>query len=136
MGIKCGRAEMFHVIQPCRRLLPSVFTRTVSPALTCLEPISARHSPISRRGFASLHFSPCPRHCRANSSQSVKTRWYSEQSDAKDGDAAAVKVETTDIDRRKERQGSAALVEASSMSHAATVSLLLGFHSVFVSATT
>lgn len=121
---------MFHVIKRCRRLVPSAFTSTVSPALPRLELTAARRGPTLRRDFA-LSFSPCQRHCRVNSSQSVKTRWYSEQcseSDTrqdKDGDAAAVEGETTDIERRNERQGSA-MVEASSTSHAANSNSHIG----------
>lgn len=107
---KCGRAEMFCVIQRCRRLVPSVFTRTLSPALT-----AARHSLTLRRNFA-LKFFPCQCHWFANSSNSVNTRSYWEQSAGKDGDAAAMNGEATDVDRRNDRQGSA-VIEVSSKCH-------------------
>lgn len=107
--VNVGRAKMFHVLKRCRRLLSPVFTGTVSPALTRLEPRASRQSPIWRRGFA-LNVSPCQRRWRANSSHPVTTRRFSEErreSGDQDGDAAAVQGETMDIDRRSESQGSA-----------------------------
>ncbi|XP_075883824.1 mitochondrial assembly of ribosomal large subunit protein 1 [Nelusetta ayraudi] len=101
---------MFHVLKRCQRLLSPVFTGTVSPALTRLEPRASRHSPTWRRSFA-LNVSPCQRRWRANSSHPVTTRRFSEErreSGDQDGDAAAVQGETMDIDRRSESQGSSA----------------------------
>lgn len=99
VGIQCGRVEMFHVIKRC--LVPSLFTRTVSPALTRLEPVAARRSPTLRRDFA-VKFSPCWRHRRANSSQCVQTRRFTEQSSERDGYADVVNEGTTENDRRNE----------------------------------
>lgn len=107
--VNVGRAKMFHVLKRCQRLLSPVFTGTVSPALTRLEPRASRHSPTWRRSFA-LNVSPCQRRWRANSSHPVTTRRFSEErreSGDQDGDAAAVQGETMDIDRRSESQGSA-----------------------------
>lgn len=107
--VNVGRAKMFHVLKRCQRLLSPVFTGTVSPALTRLEPRASRHSPTWRRSFAP-NVSPCQRRWRANSSHPVTTRRFSEErreSGDQDGDAAAVQGETMDIDRRSESQGSA-----------------------------
>lgn len=110
--VNVGPAKMMNILKRCQRLVTPVFTGTVSAgqrnALTLPAPISSRHSPTLRRNFA-VNISPCHRRYLVHSSLRATTRSYSEEwrerGDA-DRDAAAV-ADETDIDRRRDKQGSA-----------------------------